>query len=174
MCPDKDKKGWVLRSYDNNSCFDEKSVPHSIQAAPAAKTEIWVSDCLHISEHRSMSADLGSKWDAMWLLLWSVLLWGNVVCSLRRHILSVRNINRPVVVSVGVPYIHKNYIQSGFRTMFLFSARSVKLWWQLESKCQAWLTTTDMGFWLVNITRNWSLIGWPTPRTLGWLLLAGR
>ena len=35
--PDKDKKGWVLRSYDNNSYFDEKSVPHSIRAAPAAR-----------------------------------------------------------------------------------------------------------------------------------------
>ena len=46
MCPDKDKKGWVLRSYDNNSCFDEKSVPHSIPAAPAASTEIWVPEWL--------------------------------------------------------------------------------------------------------------------------------
>ena len=171
---DKDKKGWVLRSYDNNEYFDEKSVPHSIRAAPAAR-ELTLKyesrcDCLLclLILCLMLSADLGC--DAKWLLLWSVLLLGNVrsldfVTTAHMSRIS-QKYKQTSGCQNGVTYIHKNCILSGFIAMFLFSARSVKLWWQLESKCQAWLTTTYMGLWLVSSALNWPLIGWPTSRTL--------
>ena len=175
MWPDKDKKGWVLRSYDNNSYFDEKSVPHSIRAAPAARARElrlkYEPRC-----HCLISRGPGTQH----------LPYIIVVCRPGRQVRCKVTPSRECFVVENVRSLpsetthrtcHKQYEQTRacqlwcylhsqklhfkwFKSDVFVFARSVKLWWQLESKCQAWLTTTDTGLWLVSSTFRFPLIGW--------------